>query len=162
MNKLNFNEDILKSLEKAREVYGNKNQILVCMEELNELACVLAKYPRYADEVKATQDLHDKVLDEVADVMIILNHVQNIFGLSDDEVNNRVYSKIERLRRWLLHSDSMQETIDDRKVGEEIDNSPCKGCKRRNIKTEEQFMNSCYVCHQAQATDGTSPFYKGE
>ena len=32
-------EEVTKVLERAREVYGNKNQILVSIEELNELAC---------------------------------------------------------------------------------------------------------------------------
>lgn len=127
MNRLELNEDILQDLSEARKIYGNKNQILVCMEELNELACVLAKYPRYEDEMKATQELHDKVLDEVADVMVILNHVQSIFGLSEEEVNNRILVKIERLKRWLLHSNSMQETIDDRSVNTEGITSFYKG-----------------------------------
>ena len=65
---LELAEGIKATLEKARQTYGNKNQIMVCMEELNELSCVLAKFPRYEDEQKATQDLHDKALDEVADV----------------------------------------------------------------------------------------------
>ena len=45
-----LHEQEKKVLEEARNTYGSKNQILVCMEELNELACVLAKYPRYDDE----------------------------------------------------------------------------------------------------------------
>ena len=161
MNKLNLDGEVLQKLSKAREVYGHKNQILVCMEELNELACVLAKYPRYTDEIKATHELHDKVLDEVADVMVILSHVQNIFGLTDEEISNRIYSKIERLKRWLLHSNSMQETIDDRKV-DNTDNSMCEGCVHRHKIDEDAFYNYCHVCYAAQATDGKAPFYKGE
>lgn len=34
------NEEMSKILKQARDTYGNKNQILVCIEELNELACV--------------------------------------------------------------------------------------------------------------------------
>lgn len=158
MNRLRLDSDVLLNLDAARKSYGNKNQILVCMEELNELACVLAKYPRYADETKAIQELHDKVLDEVADVMVILNHVQNIFGLSDVEINERIYAKINRLRRWLLHSNSMQETVDDRTV----ESSVCSNCKHNKNITDESYDSFCKPCHQAQATEGIAPFYEGE
>ena len=158
MNRLELNDDILQDLSKAREVYGNKNQILVCMEELNELACVLAKYPRYENETQATQELHNKVLDEVADVMVILNHVQNIFGLSDEEVNGRILAKIERLKRWLLHSNSMQETVEDRTV----ESSVCSDCKHNRNITDESYDSLCKPCHQAQVTEGIAPFYEGE
>ena len=48
----------LEILKRARDTYGNKNQILVCIEELNELACVLAKFPRYNNEEDAVEKLH--------------------------------------------------------------------------------------------------------
>lgn len=117
-NRLDFEESIKATLKKARETYGNKNQIMVCMEELCELACVLAKYPRYSDESKATEELHDKVLDEMADVLIILDHVQNILGFTDEEISARIRTKIERVQRWLEHSSNMQETVDDRTLQE--------------------------------------------
>ena len=60
MNSVILTDKVKAPLKKARDTYGNKNQILVCMEELCELSCVLAKYPRYADENKATSELHDK------------------------------------------------------------------------------------------------------
>ena len=101
-------EKQIKVLETARKVYGNKNQILVCIEELNELACVLAKFPRYEDEDEAREKLTEKVIDEVADVMIILDHVQKIFGIPDEAIADRIMKKIERLERWLKNSTSMQ------------------------------------------------------
>ena len=143
-------------LKTARETYGNKNQILVCMEELNELACVLAKYPRYEDESKATYELHNKILDEYVDVLIILDHVKNIADLSDTEIRNRLVAKIDRLQRWLTHSDSMQETVDDRKVVETPE--PCKSCLRKHVD-EFKCEDYCSMCLRAQGTEGTSPFY---
>lgn len=115
-NKIVMDEYTKGQLQLARQTYGNKNQILVSIEELNELACVLAKYPRYADESKATEELYDKALDEVADVIVVLDHVINIIGLREDDIDLRIQLKIGRLARWLRHSSSMQETIDDRTV----------------------------------------------
>lgn len=159
MNKIIIDEYTEDWLTQARKTYGNKNQILVCMEELNELACVLAKYPRYEDEHQATQELYDKVLDEVADVTVILNHVMNIFGIDNRALDARITKKITRLSRWLLHSESMQETVDDRVVDEE--KPSCQTCVwSTECKEEDQiYINQCKACMQAQATDGTYPFY---
>lgn len=108
--------DIATTLAKARETYGNTIQILVAMEELNELACVLAKFPRYDSEYEAKLDLHQKVVDEVADVEIILHNVKAIFNLNQEEVDARKLAKTKRLQRWLDNSPSMQRTIEDRTV----------------------------------------------
>lgn len=107
---------IATTLAKARETYGNTTQILVAIEELNELACVLAKFPRYDSEYEAQLDLHQKAVDEVADVEIILHHVKAIFNLNQDEVDARKVAKTERLQRWLNNSTSMQRTVEDRTV----------------------------------------------
>ena len=145
-------EEQIKVLETARKVYGNKNQILVCIEELNELACVLAKFPRYEDEDEAREKLMDKALDEVADVLIILEHVQKIFELTDEDIADRMMKKIERLDRWLRNSTSMQRTLEDRAVGT-VD---CKTCQ--NWKNPEYSM--CKTCMSTEGTEGVRPLYK--
>lgn len=164
MNKLWLDDDIKALLKKARETYGDKNQILVSMEELNELACVLAKYPRYDDPNKATAELHDRVLDEVADVMVVLDHITSIFSLTDTEIHRRMLKKLDRLQRWLDHSESMQETVDDRKVEEEaIDlDTYCITCVHRKEDPDTRHNGSCSLCYQAQATEGRAPFYQSE
>ena len=145
-------EEQIKVLETARNVYGNKNQILVCIEELNELACVLAKFPRYEDEDEAREKLTEKVIDEVADVMIILDHVQKIFDIPDGAIADRIMKKIERLERWLKNSTSMQRTLEDRVVGV-VD---CKTCQ--NWQNPEYSM--CKTCMSTEGTEGVRPFYK--
>mgnify|MGYP002802158383 CR=1 FL=1 len=106
----------LQVLAKAREKYGISNQILVSMEELNELACVCAKFPRYSSEDRARQELRDKALDEVADVYNALNHIEAIFGLTPEEIQKRAEEKAVRLNRWLSKSDEMDITTIDRQV----------------------------------------------
>lgn len=156
MNKLQIDPHNAEQLEQARKTYGKKNQILVCMEELNELACVLAKYPRYDDENKATEELYDKAVDETADVFIILNHILSIFDITDKDLDERVNKKVARLERWLEHSNSMQETIDDRAV--ESESPSCEGCIRKKVKNKG-YEDTCKICLMAQATEGILPFY---
>lgn len=139
-------------LSKARQVYGNKNQILVCIEELNELACVLAKYPRYEDETLATQELHNKALDEVADVYTILMHVKAILGITEEELLQRRIVKVGRVKKWLSHSNNMQETVNDRDL-----NNPCADCVR-DRHSKEVYEECCVHCLKAQATEGKAPY----
>lgn len=145
-------EEQIKVLETARKVYGNKNQILVCIEELNELACVLAKFPRYEDEGEAREKLMNKALDEVADVLIILEHVQKIFELTDEDISDRILKKIERLDRWLRSSTSMQRTLEDRVVGV-VDCKTCQNWQNTNY-------SMCKTCMSTEGTEGVRPFYK--
>lgn len=109
-------QEVACVLDKARKTYGNKNQILVCIEELNELACVLAKYPRYDEHERALLELKDKAVDELADVMVCVDHIQHIFDIDDITLGERVFKKVARLERWIENSDSLQVTVDDRKV----------------------------------------------
>lgn len=103
-------------LKAARDTYGEKNQILVAIEELNELACVCAKFPRYESKDKAVDELREKVIDELADVCIVMDHIQAIFGVTDTDIWERAMKKGERVSRWLKTSKSMEQTTRDRKV----------------------------------------------
>lgn len=107
-------------LAKARETYGDTAQILVSTEELCELAAVCSKYPRYKTREKAQDELHDKAVDEVADVLIVLDHVINIFGLTPVDIGDRIAGKIARLERWMNASNSMEQTTVDRYVPRQI------------------------------------------
>lgn len=148
-------------LRKARKTYGNKNQILVCIEELNELACVLAKYPRYTDEEQAKKELYSKALDEVADVYTVLEHIKAIFDISEEALWQRRGVKVGRVQRWLSHSTSMNETITDRDVEPAGENAPmCSGCIHVVDFTEATYRDKCVHCLKAQATEGTAPFKK--
>ena len=115
-----------KILSDLRKTYGNTTQILVSNEELCELAAVCAKFPRYKDPKKARAELHSAAIDEVADVMIILDHVINIFQLSDEEIRKRIGGKLDRIVRWLAESSDQEQTTVDREVREGVNPQPNK------------------------------------
>ena len=96
--------------------HGFENQLFKTVEELSELTGVLTKYPRYSDKDKAKESLHDKALDEVADVLIILEHATSILGLTQEEINDRIHKKLARASRWLENGKTMQVTLDIRRV----------------------------------------------
>ena len=144
-----------KLLETAQATYGYANQVVVAIEELCELGQVLAKYPRYNFHDDAVKVLKEKVLEETADVIIMLRHIQMIFGLQPDEVEDMMDKKLNRLKRWLENEDhSFQHTTEDRVVAnsceecyywEHIDDeAPCKECRNfdkhtpcREVATDE-------------------------
>lgn len=107
-------------LAKARETYGDTVQILVSTEELCELAAVCSKYPRYHTKEKAQDALYDKVVDEVADVLMVLDHIINIFDLNPVDIEGRVAGKILRLDRWLNMSSDIEQTTIYREVPEQF------------------------------------------
>lgn len=113
---IRFTHEAANTLKQARSTYGSKNQIIVSIEECNELSAILAKYARYHDDESAIKELKSKVVDEAADVYIVLEHVKAIFDISDYELVSRMDKKIERLARWLNTSNDMEQTTIDRKV----------------------------------------------
>lgn len=118
-----------------RKTYGNTTQILVSNEELCELAAVCAKFPRYKYPDRARAELHSAAVDEVADVMIILDHVINIFRLSDEDIRKRIDGKLDRIVRWLAESSDQEQTTVDREVREGVNPQPKK---KHTEKPQEQ------------------------
>lgn len=103
-------------LLKAQENYGYANQVTVATEELCELAQVLCKYPRYPDHDTASEKLRPKIVEEVADVVICLQHLYLIFNITDEELNVAMDGKLDRLQRWLATNDDFYQTTLDREV----------------------------------------------
>lgn len=141
-------------LAKARQVYGAKNQILVSIEELCELASVCAKYPRYTTHEKAVEELREHVLEEMGDVLNALDHIQAIFGITYDEAAEAAAAKGDRVARWLSQSNGMEITTTDRAVGGTHDGNsiaPCRSCAYEDWDT---FSDPCMLCV-------TKPGYQG-
>lgn len=109
--------EIHKLLQTAQETYGYANQVVVAIEELCELGAVLSKYPRYDFHSDALEALRDKVVEETADVVIMLRHIQMIFGIQPDELDAMMDKKLHRLKRWMESDDkSFEHTTKDRAV----------------------------------------------
>lgn len=104
----------LSILAKARETYGDKNQIIVSVEELCELACKLAKIARFKGDIP--DSLKAEILDEIADVVIVFDHIVALSGVTTEAIVHRIDQKMERLERWLQNSNDFSHTTEDREV----------------------------------------------
>lgn len=132
-------------LQRARETYGNKNQILVSAEECCELAKELMKYPRYETHEEGIKRTREKVLEERADVEIILDHIDSIYGFTEEEILQAAEPKLNRLKKWLDTSSSMQYTTEYRETSEEPDAS-CWGCFYDDHWDDPNRAKACKNC----------------
>lgn len=103
-------------LVRAQETYGYSNQVTVATEELLELGAVLCKYPRYPDHTTADKQLRGDIVDEIADVVICLQHLYIMFNITEAEISDRMDKKLKRLERWLDSSSDAYQTTVDREV----------------------------------------------
>lgn len=91
------------AVTRAIKQYGWTTELLVAMEELNELAAVVAKIPRYETiyDARADEDLRNRVLDECADVLIVMEYILRSMRITDYEATQRINKKLDRLEKWL-------------------------------------------------------------
>lgn len=85
-------------LEGAIHKWGNTLQITVAIEELSELQKALCKYQRWAaitEDGEGRVEVVAAIKEEIADVFIMLNQLELIFGdCTEEEI-----AKLERLER---------------------------------------------------------------
>lgn len=81
--------------------WGPDAQLNIVIEELLELAVELQKLKRHMDknDLDGIEARHDRIRDEVADVMICMRTAGILFGVS--KIDERIKYKIDRLRRRL-------------------------------------------------------------
>lgn len=114
-----FTQKDLQTLQRARETYGAHKQIGVAAEECTELAKELIKSFRYDVFDDAVKNTKKNVVDEVADVLIVLDHVLKLFNITAEDLQPHVAKKLQRLEYWLDSSDSIEFTTQYRTVGKE-------------------------------------------
>ena len=107
------------TLQQARKVYGAHKQIGIAAEECNELAKELIKSLRYDDWDKAVYNTKEHVQEEVADILIVLDHVINLYNITTEDLLPIVQFKMDRLRYWLQNSDSSEFTMEHRSIDTE-------------------------------------------
>ena len=81
------------------EKYGMRNQEQQAVSELTELQYVLTRRPNqrgaaWAEKHKATWT--ESLLDEIADVFIMLEQLRTLHGISKDAVNDEINYKLNR------------------------------------------------------------------
>lgn len=80
----------------ALEIYGVKNQVDMCLEEMSELTKALLKYRRYSDAPKEElKVLWAGIISEIADVIITTEQMAIHYG--EESVKTMINFKVDRL-----------------------------------------------------------------
>lgn len=106
-----FTEKDIRTLQESRALYGCQKQICVAAEECIELAKELIKTTRYNDFNDAVINTRLKVIEELADVFIALDHVIHAYNIVETDLKPQIYKKMNLLRYCLKNSDSSEFTL---------------------------------------------------
>lgn len=87
---MNFCEKLL--YQNCLDLWGVNSQVLICIEELNELAVILAHTQRKLKTVS-----REDIKTEIADVMITVEQMQILFKISEKEILERKADRLDRL-----------------------------------------------------------------
>ena len=113
-----------ETYKKAIDTYGKDKQLDVVIEEMSELTKEICKFTR-------GQDNHQQIVEEIADVEIMLQQLKMICDVKCSELEGVKYQKTERLAER-LNSDR-QKSEDQRYIHINIydDNLSIKGYKAK-------------------------------
>lgn len=76
-------------VSRSLETYGNGIQLVVCMEELPELTQAISK------EIRGKDD-RNNLVEEMADVIICLEILKQVFEITDEDIDSWIKYKQER------------------------------------------------------------------
>ena len=88
-------ETQIKILSNAVQTYGKNHQVDIAIEEMSELTKALLKDRRNIGAI-------DDVLEELADVLIMICQLMMIFNIDAEMLENQMDYKIKRLQRRIV------------------------------------------------------------
>lgn len=93
-----------KVIARSVDHYGEEIQATVCMEECAELIQAISKMIRRNDELSEKE--HDHLEEEVADVLICIETLKQIYSIPDLNIEEWIDRKqkrmINRMEKWKL------------------------------------------------------------
>lgn len=90
-------------LNKAIAKYG-ENQLDIAQEELSELIQAISKVKRYPN----SKDAQLNLIEEIADVSIMIEQLQMYFGISNQTVLDEIDCKLDRLEDGMFEEDARE------------------------------------------------------
>lgn len=86
-----------KIIRSSIQAYGEALQSIVCMEECAELTQAVSKQLRGRGN-------RENLVEEMADVLICIELLKQIYGVNESEVKDFIEKKIERMEKRLPHN----------------------------------------------------------
>ena len=79
--------------ERNIQYHGIEQETTIAMEECSELIQAISKCKRYG----CVDKYRDNLIEEIADVLIIINELQLIYDISNNDIENIKKYKIDRM-----------------------------------------------------------------
>jgi len=95
--KVQFTENEVKTMQTALDQWGLNAQAGQAIEECAELIVALQKYINRTPQ----PGMVENILDEIADVEMMLAQMRLVLGIDDDALRTRIEYKFERLNQYL-------------------------------------------------------------
>ena len=95
--KVLFTENEIRIMQKALEQWGLNVQIGQTVEECAELIVALQKHSNRSPQPGTVEN----ILDEIADVEIMLAQMRIALNIDDDVLRKRIENKFSRLSKYL-------------------------------------------------------------
>lgn len=86
------------------EKYGKEAQSIVCMEECSELIQAISK------RLRGKPDATDNLAEEMADVTICLHLLKEMYGITDEQLNEWITRKTARQCERMQADDPFMES----------------------------------------------------
>jgi len=95
--KIQFTEAEVKIMQTCLDQWGIPAQVGQTVEECAELIVALQKYVNRTPQ----PGMIENILDEIADVEMMLAQMRLVLGIDDDALRKRIEYKFERLSHYL-------------------------------------------------------------
>ena len=95
--KVEFTENEIKTMQAALDKWGLAAQVGQTVEECAELIVALQKYINRTP----APDTLENVIDEIADVEMMLAQMRLTFGINDEMLNKKIKQKFSKLDKYL-------------------------------------------------------------
>ena len=122
-------------VKKSIEHYGKDVQSTVCMEECSELIQAISKEKRGKSD-------KDHLAEEMADVIICIEMLKQIYNITEDEIYSWVINKQERTIKRIK-----KDAQSTRTNAERIRNMTDDVCEWKYNDSEYYFESSCKHLH---------------
>jgi len=95
--KVQFNDAEIKTMQTALDQWGINAQVGQTVEECAELIVALQKYINRTPQ----PEMIENILDEIADVEMMLAQMRLVLGIDDDALRKRIEYKFKKLNQYL-------------------------------------------------------------
>ncbi|MCL2771939.1 MAG: hypothetical protein FWD71_01200 [Oscillospiraceae bacterium] len=95
--KVQFTDDEVKIMQTALDRWGLSAQVGQTVEECAELIVALQKHINRSPQPRTI----DNILDEIADVEMMLAQMRISFDIDDDMLRKQIEYKFEKLKKYL-------------------------------------------------------------